>query len=204
MARPGAARRVCALAVVAGVHALALFWLATFSNTRTTESGADVKSQLVLLLPPLESRPPLTPAQPHAAPKRGVEEAAEGPGAPLAAAPAESTAPARIDWTQQAKAATARSVARQEEERRRAHTFGTPPPSAMFAALSRKPGFAWNYARTHRVEALPGGVTVFNLSDHCSIALLWVVPFFGCQLGKIPARGDLFDHLHDPPDPGGR
>ena len=30
-----------------------------------------------------------------------------------------------------------------------------------------------------------------------------VVPFFGCQLGKIPARGDLFDHLHDPQNPGG-
>jgi len=75
----------------------------------------------------------------------------------------------------------------------------------MFApAPPRKPGLAWNCARTHRVEALPGGVTVFNLNDHCSIALLWVVPFFGCQLGKIPARGDLFDHLQDAPDPGRR
>ena len=55
-------------------------------------------------------------------------------------------------------------------------------------------GIAWDYAATHRVEALPGGVTVINLNDHCAIAFLWVLPIFGCSLGKIPARGDLFDH----------
>ena len=37
--------------------------------------------------------------------------------------------------------------------------------------------------------------------DHCAIALLWVVPFFGCQIGKIPARGDLFEHMRDAPGP---
>jgi len=35
----------------------------------------------------------------------------------------------------------------------------------------------------------------------CAIALLWVVPFFGCQIGKIPARGDLFEHMRDAPGP---
>ena len=93
-------------------------------------------------------------------------------------------------------------VARGEDDRDGARKFGTPPPSPMFAlAPTRRPGLAWNHARTHRVEALPGGVTVFNLNDHCAIALLWVVPFFGCQIGKIPARGDLFEHMRDAPGP---
>lgn len=48
-----------------------------------------------------------------------------------------------------------------------------------------------------RVEALPGGVTVFNINDNCAIALLWVVPAFACKLGKIPPRGDLFGHMRD-------
>jgi len=91
-------------------------------------------------------------------------------------------------------------VARGEDGRDGARKFGTPPPSPMFApAPTRRPGLAWNHARTHRVEALPGGVTLFNLNDHCAIALLWVVPFFGCQIGKIPARGDLFEHMRAPP-----
>jgi hypothetical protein len=78
-----------------------------------------------------------------------------------------------------------------------------PPASPMFAAApARRPGLAWNHARTHRVEALPGGVTVFNLNDHCALALLWVVPFFGCTLDKIPPRGDLLDHMRDAPELG--
>jgi len=73
-----------------------------------------------------------------------------------------------------------------------------PPASPMFAsAPARKPALAWNHARTHRVEALPGGVTVFNLNDHCAVALLWVVPFFACTLDKIPPRGDLLDHMRE-------
>lgn len=64
------------------------------------------------------------------------------------------------------------------------------------------PGSAWDYAATHRVEALPGGVTVINLNDHCAIAFLWVLPMFGCSLGKIPARGDLFDHMHEEAESG--
>jgi hypothetical protein len=42
-------------------------------------------------------------------------------------------------------------------------------------------------------------VTVFHINDHCAIALLWIMPFFGCSLGKIPTRGDLFEHTHDVP-----
>jgi len=62
--------------------------------------------------------------------------------------------------------------------------------SSMFApAPARTPGLAWNYARTHRLEALPGGVTVFHINDHCAIAFFWVMPFFGCSLGKIPYAG---------------
>src|SRR5207302_2016071 len=86
-------------------------------------------------------------------------------------------------------------------------TFGMPPASPTFAsALPRKPALAWNHARTHRVEALPGGVTVFNLNDHCAVALLWVVPFFGCTLDKIPPRGGLRGRTVGKryPDRGGR
>jgi hypothetical protein len=89
-------------------------------------------------------------------------------------------------------------VAKGDDASRPPRTFGLPPPSAIFApGPARRPGFAWNHARTHRVEALPGGVTVFNINDNCAIALLWVVPAFACKLGKIPPQGDLFGHMRD-------
>ena len=82
--------------------------------------------------------------------------------------------------------------------RPRPRTFGMPSPSAMFdPGPARRRGFAWNHAHTHRVEALPGGVTVFNLNDHCAIALIWIVPAFGCSIGKMPVRSDLFEHMRD-------
>jgi len=94
-------------------------------------------------------------------------------------------------------------VARGEDNSHSARAFGVPPPSAMFdPAPVRRPALAWNHARTHRVEALPGGVTVFNLNDHCAVALLWVVPFFACTLDKIPPRGDLLDHMREQPELG--
>jgi hypothetical protein len=29
--------------------------------------------------------------------------------------------------------------------------------------------------------------------------LVFPLPFVGCGIGKIPVRGDLFEHLHDAP-----
>jgi len=32
---------------------------------------------------------------------------------------------------------------------------------------------------------------------------LFPLPFAGCGIGKIPVRGDLFDHMHDAPQADG-
>ena len=168
------ARRLPALAVVAGAHALALWWFLALTRTQATPGAADASGLVLLLLPeqgsqsviapPPERTPqPRPPAPPLELP-RPLGSAAPAPGAP-------STA---IDWAAQAA--------------------GAPPPA-------RTPGLAWNYARTHRVEALPGGVTVFHINDHCAIAFFWIMPFFGCSLGKIPTRADLLEHMHDARDP---
>jgi len=196
------ARRLPALAVVAGAHALALWWFLALSRTQAIPGAADASALVLLSLPeqgrqsvtaraPERTRQPLPPAPPLE-PARPPGSAAPAPGAP-------STA---IDWAAEAAGAASRRVAQEEAKGRTARAFGVPPASAMFApAPARTPGLAWNYARTHRVEALPGGVTVFHINDHCAIAFFWVMPFFGCALGKIPTRGDLFEHLHDARDP---
>lgn len=197
-----AARRVSAFVLVAGAHGMALFGLLVLS-TRLIEPGADGDSLLVVLLPPLESQHAAALlARRRAASQRAPVLEAAPSGAPISVAPPDNSA-GIIDWAAEAASAASRSAERNEAAARRARAFGIPPPSPMFApAAPRKPGIAWDYAATHRVEALPGGVTVINLNEHCAIAFLWVLPMFGCSLGKIPARGDLFDHMHDEADSG--
>jgi hypothetical protein len=195
-----AARRLPALAVVAAAHALALWWFLAVTRTQAIPGTADA-SALVLLLLPEQGRQSVTaPPRDRTRQPRAPVPALEPARAPVTAAPAPSAPAAPIDWTTEAQGAASRWVAQDETQRSTARVFGVPPASAMFGRPpARTPGLAWNHARTHRVEALPGGVTVINVNDHCAIAFVWVLPFFACQLGKIPTRGDLFEHLRDPP-----
>lgn len=59
--------------------------------------------------------------------------------------------------------------------------------------------FGWDHSATHRVEEIPGGGLLININERCAIA--WVIfPFPVCKIGKIPPRGDLFDHMKDAPE----
>src|SRR5438270_8907491 len=192
-----AARRVPALAVVVGAHALALACLLELTRTHRTGRSAEESLTLIALLP---AAPRESLRLPFARP--GVTRPTDTRQSEPRAAPADA-GPAAIDWA--AEGAEAASRVARGEDQPGPRTFGMPPASPMFAsAPARKPALAWNHARTHRVEALPGGVTVFNLNDHCAVALLWVVPFFACTLDKIPPRGDLLDHMREQPELGDR
>jgi len=194
-----AARRVPALAVVVGAHALALAFLLALTRTHPTGRSAEESLTLIALLPATRPRSPESPGRilPGLARReRDVAPPSETPALP-SEPPTPETRSSAIDWAAEGADAAAR-VARGEDNSHSARAFGVPPPSAMFdPAPVRRPGLAWNHARTHRVEALPGGVTVFNLNDHCAVALLWVAPFFACTLDKIPPRGDLLDHMRE-------
>lgn len=60
-----------------------------------------------------------------------------------------------------------------------------------------KKEFGWSRARTHRIERTADGQTLLRLSDRCVLVNL-LLPV--CQLGRIAARGDLFEHMNDPED----
>ncbi len=103
-----------------------------------------------------------------------------------------------IDWAAEATASAARQTEADEQRARQTRAFA-PKPSPMFAARPKRHEFQWNYAQTHRVEALPGLATVIRLDDQCAIVLFVIIPFAGgCALDKPAARGDLFEHMHDP------
>jgi hypothetical protein len=136
---------------------------------------------------------------PPKAPRR-AGPAAESPAAPvLPEPPPESTTPAAApDWRSEMEIAANNQI---ENEARKArqpsvlapHDFSKVKPGSTDDARRK---FGWSHAATHRVEEIPTGGLLININDRC--AVVWaVLPLALCRIGKIPARGDLFDHMKD-------
>ena len=61
------------------------------------------------------------------------------------------------------------------------------------------PQFGWDDKAIHRFDTR-GAVPVIHLSDRCVLPLGPMIPLPICGFGKkIEARGDLFEHMRDPP-----
>jgi len=96
------------------------------------------------------------------------------------------------DWNEElqlaAKNALANASAQKRHEFDFAHAYPTEP--------KKPPQFAWDYAATHRIEALPEGGILLHLNDNC-VLLIFPLPFIGCGIGKRPVNGDLFEHISE-------
>jgi hypothetical protein len=198
-----AAPRVLALAAVVAAHAGALLVLLAVTRSHFLRTASESPSILVMLLPPAAVRRP-TAAEPERLSRIAPRIASTPPGSNSLPPPAQGVPPSSaIDWTAEAHGEVERGVERNEQQARKARALAPAPTAAFAPAPPRAPEFGWDYAATHRVLAIRGGVTLINLSDRCGLALWLVIPMgFGCALGKNPARGDLFEHLHDQSDPG--
>ena len=96
------------------------------------------------------------------------------------------------DWSEELQLAAKKAVAKELEKKKHEADF-----AHVFPAQPKKPEqFAWNYAATHRVEAVPGGGMLIHLGDNCVLVFL-PLPIVGCGIGKKPANGDLFEHRHE-------
>jgi hypothetical protein len=99
--------------------------------------------------------------------------------------------PPAIDWRRDA-AAIAREHAEAAEAAREPSKDDPAKPQAEFG---------WSHSATHRIEPMEGGGFVVWINDKCGVAVAGLaMPF--CMFGKKPARGDLFEHMDDPPKPG--
>lgn len=188
--------RITALVVVVLLHAALIAWIATARRTLPSVEREE-KTVLVFL-------PDRTPASRPQVPEPPIREprllpAPIRPAAPLPItpppspiAPSEQPTPPTIDWHEQAQAA----AARQAEELNRPGAGPGAAPSQPANPTKPKPEFGWDHARTHRVEAIEGGGVLVWLNDRCAVVItLLAMPV--CKIGKIPARGDLFDHMAD-------
>lgn len=130
---------------------------------------------------------PLPRVQPgrEVAPRTEVTE-------PIASPQPPQPAPhAPIDWRR-----ATRGEVRAEESVSRAGKlpFGFPPRPASTPPPSE---FGWDYAHTHRLEPLPQGGILVNLSDHCALVIYGFLILPGCRIGRIPANGHLFDRMRN-------
>jgi hypothetical protein len=137
-------------------------------------------------------RPP--PEVAPLAPPRLLEPSPSVSTAPRLIAPPpadEAGAAPSIDWHRDAEQ-VAREHALEAEAAR---------PKDGSAPGKPKPEFHWSHSRTHRVAPMEDGGFVLWINDKCGVAItVMAMPF--CQFGKKPARGDLFEHMDDPPTPG--
>jgi hypothetical protein len=194
MAMRRQARLLLTLSMVLGAH-LIVVWFVVSSPRLSLKTGYRSLQIVWIARPAL----PETAREPEATTRKGSNTAPRHPidrrpVAPSIVAPSteENAIQPAPDWTEElrlaAKNALAAELARQRHELDFAHAFPTPP---------KKPQqFAWDYAATHRIEALPEGGMLLHLSDNC-VLVLFPLPFVGCGIGKRPANGDLFEHRHD-------
>jgi hypothetical protein len=109
--------------------------------------------------------------------------------------------PAPIDWnaeadraiTQQAQLAMAAPPRALDK-----HGAGADFNGGLGPDRERKSDFGWDHSHTHRVEGIEGGGILIHINEHC-VLVLFPLPFAGCGIGKIPVRGDLFEHMYDAP-----
>jgi hypothetical protein len=196
MSARAASPRVLVLAGVAALHALALLLLVIGTRAHLAPSSSEMVPLIVALLEPRER--PRTAASGHVprALSRRIAPAAPPPNEapPVLPRPDAGTA---IDWAAEATASANDQLAADALRARQASALAA-PKSALFAAPAKRHGFQWDYARTHRVEGIPGLATVVHLGDRCAVAFFLIIPFAGgCALEKPEVRGDLFDHMHD-------
>jgi hypothetical protein len=196
--------RPAVLLLVVAIHA-ALLLLASRRVTRVDMRSEEPLTFLALpdhaqVPPPAASvaaMPRKKPVAPHdtqivAIPQPAQPSAADNPTAP-------------IDWSREAALAIKQQAELASATPPRAldkHGAGADLNGGLGHDPKQKADFGWDYSHTHRVETMEGGGILIHINDRC-VLVLFPLPFGGCGIGKIPARGDLLEHMHDEPQAGG-
>lgn len=195
-----ASRRVTAAAIAAALQAL-FYWLILHEVVEPTALPSSTSLEVTLLQTVRRLRPTAPP--PKHEERMRLQQSPQSAGrAPRAAPPptlTQSTTPpqatrpaahAPIDWQGAIRAEVRANESRATSGKLR---FGFPQQSA---AAPPAPKFEWDYAPTHRLEMLPSGGMLINLTDRCAVVFYGIlIPV--CKIGTIPTNGRLFDHMHD-------
>ena len=188
------ARRVTAAAIAAALQGV-FYWLILHEAVEPTAPPAATPLEVTLLQTVRRLKPTTLTRKRRALRRPAARRQEAAPPAakihpvtlPRAANPPRFPA---IDWS----GAMQREVRAEESQApARKLRFGFPQQPARAAAV---PEFGWDYASTHRLQALPQGGMLINLNDRCGLVFYgFLFPF--CRIGRIPVNGHLFDHMRD-------
>jgi hypothetical protein len=203
-----AARRVLRPGILLLVFALHVALLLLASRWQTRVDLRSEESLIFLPLPsqaqaPMQTQPTTDAPKKRPASARATQLIAIPKDVP--APPPAETPPAPIDWNAEAAVTAkqrAQAAAAPAPRALDQHGAGLDFDGGLGPDLESKPEFGWYHARIHRVEPLEGGGSILWLNDRCFIVMAGLIPFPMCGIGKIPPRGDLFDHMRDPPAQG--
>jgi len=172
--------------------AMALLWLSPVNSTSASNPTSDNAVNA-------RDRPS---RRARASREPGVEQPARSdePAQSVNVTGAATTdSPSAIDWYGEAPSAASRALSGEAERRRQAAAFAPPQPPP---SLARPPPagyrFGWSEVATQRFRVV-NGVPLIRVNEHCTVAFFILAT---CTIGKINRRGDLFQHIHDPPPEG--
>ena len=197
------ARLVILMAVVLAHVGLVVLWPGA-RTTRAALSTTGHSSTLVFLTrsdsaPPdeavhLREKEVVRPTEPAANPPDKAADVTE-------AASKSITQP--TDWARAAQVAIDEQLKSDERARRKDEVFSRRDRGGAGQSDQSvpKPQFGWARWHTERVQTLEQGGILIHLNERC-VLVISVLAMPMCGLGKIQARGDLFDHMNDPPEPG--
>lgn len=189
-------RRVATFVAIALVHAslLVLLTLTRWTSPPTSQEPFVTHVFFITEVPPsVEESASQSPARTARRSTPRTAPITLPPEPPAHAAPG-NTPP--IDWAREAERSASRQWEKEQEARRLAapftHDYGAHRPARP------APEFGWDRTVTNRIEPLESGGTLIWINDRCAIVVAGgVLPI--CKIGKITARGDLFEHMNDPP-----
>jgi hypothetical protein len=186
-------RRLVLLPVIVLVHVLVIPNLARL-HLRMRTSAADTRATTIFINFPMRpaempGQPGLEPASALAASNSTADRQSHAIAAPIRIDDARDREP--VDWIAQGERAAQVAASEKPAPRSFGIRAARDPP-----ARPQKP-FHWDKTHTQRFEALPEGGMLIRLSDRCQLTIA-PLPLGGCSLGKIEARGDLFDGMNKP------
>jgi hypothetical protein len=178
--------RVAIFLVLLGVHGLTAFYFATLREAVPDSHDEGFSAALFFVENPVQ-RKFTQMTQPT---RRASKPQIPSPPQPPVSAEPGATAPTAIDWAKEAERVAADRGASDRSAGEGTRPATEPPPAGHQA-------FGWDYAHTHRVESLPDGGLLVNLSNRCSLVVKFPMLLAGCKIGTIESRSDLFAHMRD-------
>jgi hypothetical protein len=190
--------RAAVFFAVLAVHAVLLFLV--IRAARLVSLPRRPSQSLIAILLPDALRPTRSEQAPPArVPRSSAPKHERPPPDNAITLPPEIPAQPLIDWEHERQLAAQNDVANAEKEANYRNLSGLSQDQLKWIRENRMipapPGITWQHPRFE--FDIHSGLPIYWINDHCVLVLLMAF----CGIGHIEPNGQLFDHMHDAPEP---